>query len=571
MLLTSCSTPTPEPVTIIETVIVEREGQTIVETVIVTQEVERQVVVTPTAVPQAEQVLNVAFTTGPGGGQPELGRPWIGGAGHTTHTKLYIAPTIFNRDLSEVIPYAVESWEYNDDFTVWTYKLREDLLWSDGEPLTTEDWKFTAEFITDPEFVTDNIMHRAHAFDQVVGYKEKINGEAEELEGVQVINDYTIEYTLTVPNPRHHVQLYRTYFLPKHAIDFEPSEFLTTNWWVDPDKQVGSGPFTIAEFVMDSYAVLEKNPLYFEGEPKLDRIIDHMYGGNITSAVLALQAGQIDFTYVEPTDLATLGDGYNVFSNNSNVVVYLDIHYRDDNVPDFWDDIRVRQAILHAIDRNAITEQVLDGTHYPIPCPVSYPELWHEDVDWFEYDPEKARSLLAEAGVNPSDIVFEWVTHAGYNNIHHNSALQAVQAYLADIGVNMTYRFVDVATFRERYTADGEWTFHYRGATMPYYGAEWPSKWTNAGSQGGDFKGYDMVETGLEEAIQKIDQAPTIEEYFQATRDFCLLHNQLVPDLQLWIGNRYGVADTKVQNFWWQPAGGGGPYKDDSHLWYIEE
>jgi oligopeptide transport system substrate-binding protein len=113
-------------------------------------------------VAEVEQVLTAAFTTGPGGGEPEFGRPWTGGAGQTTHVKLYITPFIFNSDLTEIIPYAVESWEHNDDFTVWTYKLREDLLWSDGEPLTAQDWKFTADFITDPEYTTDQLTHTVH-------------------------------------------------------------------------------------------------------------------------------------------------------------------------------------------------------------------------------------------------------------------------------------------------------------------------------------------------------------------------------------------------------------------------
>jgi peptide/nickel transport system substrate-binding protein len=404
-----------------------------------------------------------------------------------------------------------------------------------------------------------------------LGYEEHINGEADELVGVQVLDDYTVEYTLSTPNPRHFTTQYRTYFLPEHAIDFTPAEFMETDWWVNSEKQVGSGPFVMGEFVKDEYGTLEKNPLYFEGEPKLDRIVDRFFGGDITAAVLALAAGEIDFTYLEPTDIETLGEGFNIYSNNSNVPVYTDIHYRNPDVPEYWRDIRVRQAIMYAIDRPAITDQVLDGTHYPLPCPVPFPDLWHEDVNWFEYDPEMALSLLEEAGINPADIEMEWVGHAGYDNIHHNSALQAVQAYLADIGVTMTYRFVDVPTFRDRYTAEGEWTFHYRGTAMPIYGAEYGRGWSNAGSQGGDFKGFDMVEVGLEDAIAAINMAPTDEEYFDAIRNFCLLYNQALPDLTLWIGNRYGAAGENVMDFWWQPAGGGGPYKDDSHLWYIGE
>jgi hypothetical protein len=76
-----------------------------------------------------------------------------------------------------------------------------------------------------------------------------------------------------------------------------------------------------------------------------------------------------------------------------------------------------------------------------------------------------------------------------------------------------------------------------------------------------------MAGSGLEGALAAINAAPTDEEYFDAMSDFCSLHNELVPDLQMWVGNRYGAANTSVANFLWQPAGGGGPYVDNAHLW----
>jgi peptide/nickel transport system substrate-binding protein len=565
MIVTACA-----PETVVETVVVEKEGQTVVETVVVEKEgetvIETVIVEVEAEAEPVEQVLSAALGVGPGG--YEDGVPWTGGAGHTTHIKQFVTPTIFNNDLTEIVPYAVESWTANDDFTVWTYKLREDIKWSDGESLTANDWKFTADFVTASDFDSDQLTHRDLAFSSAVGYDESLAGEADELVGVQVIDDYTVEFTLTASNPRHYTSQYRTYILPAHAVDFAPSEQMSTDWYRDSDKMVGSGPFVIDAYEKDAFMSLVKNPNYFEGEPKLDQIVIRFFGGNITSAVLALAANEIDFTYIDPTDIPTL-EGlekeYNIFFNNSSVPVYTDIHYP--NVPDFWQDINVRKAILYAIDRKAITEQILLDTHYVIPCPVGFPKAWPEDVEWFDYDPDKALELLAEAGVDPSEISMEWVGHAGYDNLLNNSAMQAVQAYMADIGIEMTYRFVDVPTFRERYTADGEWTFHYRGTGIPIYGANFGRGWSNGGSQGGDFKGYDMTAVGLEDAVAAIDTATNEEDYFAAITDFCKLHNETLPDLALWIGNRYGAAGVDVANFWWQPAAGGGPYVDNSHLW----
>ena len=489
--------------------------------------------------------------------------------GHTTHIKMFITPTIFNEGVTDIVPYAAESWEANEDYTVWTYTLRDDLLWSDGTQLTANDWKFTADFVTASDFDTDQPSHTSLAFSDVEGFEAQRAGDTDELAGVQVIDDLTIQYTLSQSNPRHFANQYRTYILPQHAIDFEPSEYFTTDWFRDPERMVGSGPFVVVDYERDAFLTLGKNANYFEGEPKLDKIVIRYFGGDISAAVLALSAGEIDFTYVDPTDIEVLGDSVDIYSGNSTVVVYLDINYK--NVPDFWQDIRVRQAILHAIDRDAITKQILQDTYTTIPCPVAYPELWPDDVNWYEYNPEKATELLAEAGVNPADIEMEWVGHSGYDNIIHNSAIQAVQAYLSQIGIQntITYQFLDVPSFRESYTADGPWTFRYRGWGYPIYGGDPGSKWNNNGSQGGDFKGYDMQSVGLEDAITTISTALTTEDYFQAMTDFCSLHNELLPDLQLWVGNRFGAANPRIAKFWWQPAGGGGPYYDASHLWEI--
>ncbi len=573
MVMVACA---PEPVVeepVVEEPVVEEpvvEEPVVEEPEVEEPEVEEPEVEEPVVEePAVEQVLTGAFTTGPGGGEEEVARPWTGAAGHDMHATLYVTPTIFSEDLSEIVPFALESWEPNEDFTVWTYTLRDDIMWSDGEQLTAHDWKFTADFVTDPDYAPDRIIHRALAFDQVLGYEERINGEMDELEAVQVIDDFTIQYTLAAPSPRHFATQFRTYILPEHAIDFSPADIMTTDWWRNPDKQVGSGAFVVAEWERDNYLALEPNEYYFLGRPKLDRIIIRLFGGELSSALLALQAGEIDFTYVEPTDLDLLGDEFNIYFNSSGVVVYTHIHYNE--VPEYWQDIKVRQAILYAIDRQAIVEQVLDGTHVVLPCPMVTEDLWHPDVDWFEYDPAQAQALLAEAGVDPSDIVMEWVGHSGYDNLHHNSALQAVQAYLSDIGITMTFRFIDVPSFRDAYSPDGGWTFNYRGAANPVFAFELERGWTNAGGQGGDFMGFDMAEAGLEDAIANINQAPTTEEYFQAARDFCLLHNQTLPDLQMWIGNRYGAASENVANFWWQPAGGGGPYRNNAHLWEMTE
>lgn len=514
------------------------------------------------------QVLTAALTLGPGGGEQEIGRPWTGGAGHTVHAKLYLTPAIMSEDLNQIIPHAAESWTANSDFTQWTFRLRDDLRWSDGTPLTAHDWKFTAEYVTSPDFASQNMQHRIMAFSEVIGYQSKLDGNASELEGFVVLDDHTVQMSLSAPSPRFYANQYRTYILPAHAIDFSPADHLTTNWWLDSSRQVGSGPFVMGDFERDEFVTLERNEHYFEGAPILERIIIPFFGGNITNGVLALLSGQIDFSYVEPTDLSSIGSDFQMFSGPSNVIVFTDIRFP--NVPEFWQDIRVRQAVMYAIDRQRIVEEVFEGTHYVIPSPVGFEAAWAPDLNWFEYDPQRALELLSEAGVNPSQIRMEWVSHSGYDNLQHNAAMQTVQSYLEAIGITMTYRFLDVPAWRAFYTNEGPWTFGYRGASAPLSPHEFSRNYTNTGAQGGTrFKGFDMIESGFEAVLDRLNTASTNEEYLAALTELSSLHNRLLPDLPLWTGIRYGAASNRLKNFWWQPASGGGPYYDRSHLWEV--
>jgi len=192
--------------------------------------------------------------------------------------------------------------------------LHEDLTWSDGKPVTADDVKFTAEFTTDPGFAAQNYENRNNAFQGLVGYADKLEGRASSLDSVKVIDDKTIQFTLAESNPRYFANHYRSYILPEHAIDFAPSENMTTDWYHDPDRQVGSGAFTVSGFQEDEFLELSKNPYYFHGEPKLDKVIVKWFGGDITAATIALRGGDIDFSYVEFGSIATLGDGFDVYS-----------------------------------------------------------------------------------------------------------------------------------------------------------------------------------------------------------------------------------------------------------------
>jgi len=174
--------------------------------------------------------------------------------------------------------------------------------------------------------------------------------------------------------------------------------------------------------------------------------------------------------------------------------------------------------------------------------------------------------------VSPTDIKMDIVSHSGYDNALNNAALQAVQGYLSQIGItDVKYKFLDVPSFRSFYKMDGDWSITYRGWGAPIFGADPAFLVSNAGGNGGNFSGYDYDSKGFPEALAKVTSAPTTDGYFKALTELNDLHNSLIPELMMWVGNRYGAASKRAKDFYWFPAGGGGPYIDHAEKWYMGE
>ena len=518
-----------------------------------------------TSAQEGEQVLYVGLDVGPGGYNNSM--PYNYGAGHTMHVKMFSPLFIWNADSTDVVPFIVESYEANDDFTVWTFKLREDVYFSDGVQLKASDVKFTADFMTAPDILLTTFNHINEAFGQIQGFAERRAGEADELVGVQVIDDFTFQYTLTASNPRMYSLMYGTYVFPEQAIDFLPSEYESTDWWYS-DREVGSGPFKVANFQRDEYMELVPNEYYFQGKPKLDRLVER-YFPDETAAVLALVAGEIDFSYISPDVIPTLDQNtFEIFGGNSYVSIFFHINYL--HSPEAWKDLRVRQAFMYAIDRQAIVDAVLEGTHSVIPCLSPVSDIYPEGMNDYAYDPDKAKALLAEAGVDPADLgTIDWITHPGYANPMMQDAIQASQAYLADIGIKAEMRYLDLPTWRSTYPA-GDYGMGYRGQGYRIFAPPLDALYTNAGGQGGDMVGWDWAATGFEDKVTEINTAPTFDEYKARLGELCMMENEQLPWLPMWVGDRFGALNKRVHDFYWYPAGGGGPYDDHAELWYVE-
>jgi len=265
-----------------------------------------------------------------------------------------------------------ERWEHSEDYSEWTYHLRNNILWHDGVPVTAHDIAFSIDLLKHPDVLV---------LGPGVSYP--------------VIDDSTIR--IREVNTEFGPLWWYTFF-PKHLLEaLDPKGFWEWDFWLQP---VGNGPYRYVRHVPKTMVELEANPDYFSGKPKIDKIIIKFGGnpivellsGNVQVAANSNQTdipklksdGRFDFYYwSEPEKISA------IFWNHS--------HH-------FLSDPRVRKALTLALDRSGLFEALSFPDHYPVD--VIYTDLqWKrgEAPEGLPYDPEAAKRLLAGAGFSDSD------------------------------------------------------------------------------------------------------------------------------------------------------------------------
>lgn len=314
--------------------------------------------------------------------------------------------------------------------------------WSDGTPVTAEDVEYTVRRLASP--VVNNTTLMLYAFEGV-GDEGFVEEGAESVEGIQVIDEKTVQFTSKYPMALTTFEnTYARYLhtMPKHVIEkFSEQELTTTEWFNRPD--VISGPFFLTEYDNNHYISYEANKDYWKGAPKIDklniRIVDasQIYAG--------LQSGEIDITHhtmtaVPQEDFESIEALENVKTVYGAPITNQSAFIQTANIPD----VRVRQALLYAIDREQLVEQLLKGHGEVVDGFVSSASpFYDENLTPIAYDPEKAKSFLEEAGWDGSQILRFYVNSG--DNTFVNGA-QVLVAQWAAVGIKVEVQTVDLAT-----------------------------------------------------------------------------------------------------------------------------
>ena len=284
---------------------------------------------------------------------------------------LFNGLTAHDKD-NNIIPALAKSWDYDEATLTYTFHLRDDVKWHDGEPFTAEDVKFTYDTINNP----DN--------------GSEIATNYEDITNIEIVDDYTVKITLKNKNVAM-LDYLSVGIIPKHIL--EGQDIMTSDFNRHP---IGTGPYKFANWDEGQGITLLKNEEYFRKSPNIDKIIFKIV--NDTKArVMQLKSRELDLAQVTPKDIET-------FKNDDNFVVdimktsdYRGIMYNF-NYPLFKENRELPNALSYAIDREAIVDNILLGYGDAAYSPLQMGIYNDSEIEKFEYNPEKAKQLLEEAG-----------------------------------------------------------------------------------------------------------------------------------------------------------------------------
>ncbi len=333
-------------------------------------------------------------------------------------------------------PGMAESWESNEDASVWTFHIREDALWSNGDPVTAHDFVYTYMRMLAPGFPGE-YSQMLYILKNAQDYKEgKIEDFAEV--GVRAIDDKTLRTELVGPTPYFLNMLKHYSWFPVHpaTIEAHGGIFDMTAAWTLPENYVGNGPFVLTEWRPNQYVRVTKSPTYWDRDTmKLNEIYFYPVEDANTEHRM-FWSGLLHITGTVPTnDVPHLKENY---PDLLHIDDYLGTYFYRFNVTEPpLDNPLVRKALNLSIDRQAIVDKVTLGDQKPTYAYVPAGFNEYPAPHKLEYNPEKARELLAEAGYHDGEGFPELYLLFNTSEGHRKIAQAVVNMWNKNLNINM--------------------------------------------------------------------------------------------------------------------------------------
>ena len=290
-----------------------------------------------------------------------------------------------------------QSWTVNDASDAVTFKLHEDAVWSDGEPVTAEDVVFSYQMYSDPSVEAKSRYH----LEYIAGVDE--SGAELSEDSIEVTADSEYEVTFKLKEamyPDTFLQDIDTVFIiPKHVFEGKTAEEINApDLWANP---VGSGPFIYDSEINGERMEFTKNENYYLGAPNIDRLIIRVVpSANVLSGLMNGELDMIGFGSVLTDDWETAKSQDNLVTESIPTTSYSTLIF---NTQKEYLTQEVRQALNMAINRDVLVNGLLMGEGTPIMTPIAPVSPYYNDKVQVQYDPEKAKEILEAAGCEMGD------------------------------------------------------------------------------------------------------------------------------------------------------------------------
>jgi len=346
--------------------------------------------------------------------------------------------------MNKIVPAHAEKWD-NKNNQVFTFYLKKGAKFHNGKEVTAEDFMYSLDRVLNPATAAKVTW----LLEPVKGAEARLSGKAASTEGIKVIDKYTIQITLDKPFPGFLSNLTQpgAGVIDKDTVEKFKGAFTATG--AKPDVVVGSGPFKLSQWEPKNIIKLIRNDDYYGRKAYLDGV-DFRIIADETTTLNEFRAGNLDFTDRVPpgqTGLVEKEFAGQVLRNRM-----WDIEYYGFNMTKtpFKDNVKLRQALNFAINREGIIKAVLEGRGEPakgvIPPGMS---VYNKDLNGYTYDPAKAAALLAEAGYPKGQGLPELKLSFNNNRETNQKIAEAVQAQLKEIGVKIKLKGLPLPVYQQ--------------------------------------------------------------------------------------------------------------------------